>query len=373
MKKFKKNLFLSTPNMSKKGTVATLCMVLMGLYFVVGCKSLAAQDKITFTWQVNEEFPYYYISFSSTVGEPFTINWGDGNIETKVCEDSIYTMALEHVYETGGKYTVTFEAANHNCRFKSFDSELCGILSFDLTGCSALTSLTFDRNGLTSLDLTGCSALTSLICNGNALTDLDLSDCVSLRELICHKNKLTSLNLNSCANMIRLNCSENQLQLSDLYKIQLMEIATLKFGTQNISPQTANIGEALFSDQAIFNGVFTNYVVYKNSVPAPESDYIIVDGKLKFNAVGEYTATMTNDAIVSDPDYPAKVIVDIVVDKTTVSESEMIDIQIYPNPTTGELRVTSYELQVTSIEVFDIYGRAVSTHYSLLTTHYSIN
>jgi hypothetical protein len=28
---------------------------------------------------------------------------------------------------------------------------------------------------------------------------------------------------------------------------------------------------------------------------------------------------------------------------------------------------------VTSIEVFDIYGRAVSTHYSLLTTHYSID
>ena len=33
------------------------------------------------------------------------------------------------------------------------------------------------------------------------------------------------------------------------------------------------------------------------------------------------------------------------------------DFVIYPNPTTGELRVTSYELQVTSIEIFDIYGR----------------
>jgi hypothetical protein len=32
-------------------------------------------------------------------------------------------------------------------------------------------------------------------------------------------------------------------------------------------------------------------------------------------------------------------------------------IGIYPNPTTGELQVTSYELQVTSIEVFDVYGR----------------
>jgi Zn-dependent metalloprotease len=33
------------------------------------------------------------------------------------------------------------------------------------------------------------------------------------------------------------------------------------------------------------------------------------------------------------------------------------ELRIYPNPTTGELRVTSDKLQVTGIEVFDIYGR----------------
>ncbi|MDR2972942.1 MAG: T9SS type A sorting domain-containing protein, partial [Bacteroidales bacterium] len=57
----------------------------------------------------------------------------------------------------------------------------------------------------------------------------------------------------------------------------------------------------------------------------------------------------------------------------SVSSEFEKSITIVPNPTTGELRVTSYELQVTGIEVFDIYGRAVSTHYSLLTTYYSIN
>jgi hypothetical protein len=35
------------------------------------------------------------------------------------------------------------------------------------------------------------------------------------------------------------------------------------------------------------------------------------------------------------------------------------NITLMPNPTTGELRVTSYELQVTGIEVYDIYGRKV--------------
>ncbi|MDR2971519.1 MAG: M20/M25/M40 family metallo-hydrolase [Bacteroidales bacterium] len=51
--------------------------------------------------------------------------------------------------------------------------------------------------------------------------------------------------------------------------------------------------------------------------------------------------------------------------------------KIFPNPTTGELQVTSNKLQVTSdklqVEIYDVFGRAITTPYSLLTTHYSIN
>jgi len=35
------------------------------------------------------------------------------------------------------------------------------------------------------------------------------------------------------------------------------------------------------------------------------------------------------------------------------------ELRIYPNPTRGELQVTSYELQVTGIEIFDVMGRIV--------------
>ncbi|MCL2510488.1 MAG: M6 family metalloprotease domain-containing protein [Bacteroidales bacterium] len=35
-------------------------------------------------------------------------------------------------------------------------------------------------------------------------------------------------------------------------------------------------------------------------------------------------------------------------------------IAIYPNPTEGEIQVTSYELQVTSVEIFDVMGRMVT-------------
>ena len=48
----------------------------------------------------------------------------------------------------------------------------------------------------------------------------------------------------------------------------------------------------------------------------------------------------------------------IVAPKTAIAEQGIdAKILIYPNPTDGEIQVTSYELQVTSIEIFDVFGR----------------
>ncbi|MCL2246341.1 MAG: T9SS type A sorting domain-containing protein [Lentimicrobiaceae bacterium] len=63
---------------------------------------------------------------------------------------------------------------------------------------------------------------------------------------------------------------------------------------------------------------------------------------------------------------------------------------VYPNPTTGELRIANYELRITNyelgianyefetgtlseveVEIFDIYGRKLSSHSSPLTSHSS--
>jgi len=42
------------------------------------------------------------------------------------------------------------------------------------------------------------------------------------------------------------------------------------------------------------------------------------------------------------------------------------NIEVYPNPTTGELKVTSYKLRVTNIEVFDVLGRKQNFGYARL-------
>ena len=46
---------------------------------------------------------------------------------------------------------------------------------------------------------------------------------------------------------------------------------------------------------------------------------------------------------------------------TAICEQGAAQIVVFPNPATGELIVTSYELQVTSIDVFDVMGRKVQS------------
>jgi hypothetical protein len=48
-------------------------------------------------------------------------------------------------------------------------------------------------------------------------------------------------------------------------------------------------------------------------------------------------------------------------------------VSVYPNPTTGELRITNYELRITSLEVFDVYGRALLSHKSPVSSETTLD
>ena len=50
------------------------------------------------------------------------------------------------------------------------------------------------------------------------------------------------------------------------------------------------------------------------------------------------------------------------------------EIAIYPNPTTGELRMENGELRIENVEIFDVYGRKVLSHHLIPTSsHHLIN
>ncbi|MDR2970930.1 MAG: cadherin-like beta sandwich domain-containing protein, partial [Bacteroidales bacterium] len=338
---------------------------------------------------------------TAPLNEQFNIDWGDGNIQT--CVGTGVSMSQNHLYSVSGNYNVVLTGITEDCLFTSLDFS---------------SPIPLDTKFVFGLDLSNCTALTFL------------------------------------------DCHVNSLQLSHLYHAsqKISEPLNKILGWHYLGEQEIEVGEPVdFSEQLYFNDITTVFMIenLESSLPV---NYSITNGIITFHEMGLYRVTMTNDAIVSHPNYPVYVEKDFIVtdisnaylstltisngilepafsseileytvnvvnveeititavsansnatisgagtfpleigensftihviaeDGVTemdytivvnnalgVSETDLSLITLIPNPTTGELRVTSYELQVTSIEVFDIYGRAVSTHYSLLTTHYS--
>ena len=192
------------------------------------------------------------------------------------------------------------------------------LTNLNISNNTALTVLNCYNNQLTNLDISNNTALESLDCSDNPLTNLDISNNPVLYYLYCSSNLLTSLDVNNNTIFVELNCYNNHLRLSDLFvfskKINYQN--NKRLGTQTMLPQNGIINVAFLPSQSMFNNVFTNYLVTQNGNPASESDYTISNGKIFFNTLGTYNLTMTNSAIVSHIDFPAKVIVEVTVLET---------------------------------------------------------
>ena len=407
---------------------------------------LFAQDKITLTWQVDEGNTTK-ILICTAIGD-FTVNWGDGIIETP----PTYGGILSHTYTSTGEKEVIFTASNTdskftwlNCDFQKVSQLIftdCSFLmmlfcngnmitnlnlsgyenllylecennlltNLDLSGCVAITDISCNDNQITNLNVSGCDSVKWIHCQNNQITNLDVSEhdslfslncinnkithlnvsnCAALGQLICEENQITSLDLSGCLaletlhcgdNLLTgfdlsnfgiinyLSCSNNQIKLSELYATQLVinNSEGNHFGTQNLPNISANTNTELFEDQSVINGIYTEYSVNLNGSPAPQSNYTVKDGKLIFLKEGKYTVTMTNDAVLAHEYDPAQVVVPVEVTQVGVKENANLHIEVFPNPTRGELRVmiSDYpisDIRLSDIEVFDIYGRKQKT------------
>jgi hypothetical protein len=326
-----------------------------------------AQDTIRFTWEAGTELKKFTIG--ATLGTQFTIDWGDNSgIETKTAGETWSpdgTDMFFHSYTTDSNYTVTITGITEDCCFRILKLG-SGIISGDT------------NYKLVNLDVSACPALQILYCYNSLLTDLNLSTNIVLEVLGCPGNKIYSLNLGNNTALRYLDCQNNRLSLSDLFTAseKISEQYNKWLGTQILDTQTVSIGTALFSKQSVFNGVYTDYTVMKNGILAPTNDYTVTDGKITFNTIGNYTVTMTNLAIFSDKNFPAKVIVEINVNEVGIAETvqKTSKISIYPNPTNGQLKIMNYELKEnTVIEIFDVVGRKYDSHFTFHNSHFTFH
>jgi len=415
------NLFnMKTQN--PKFLILLICLLAFSLNAV-------AQEIIQFKVTVTSDDDVKFF-IRTTLGKQFTVNWGDdSDIELFTGEGEDFNwQEIRHYYDKAGDYAVNIAGNTNDCLFielsilnlkpycwlthldvsKSPSLRVLACINhklytLDLRNNAALTSLycAYDFN-LNTLNLTNNMALAKLQCMNNQLCNLDLGNNNSLKVVECQNNLLSDLNVSNNNALTGLNCENNKLtnlsvsnnnklnvlicQNNKLSLLNLYEISkTIKpdiesgivFGEQRLNSQAIEVGEYVdFSSQKEFGGFATVFTVEKDSLPALDSDYTITGGFITFHTEGKYQVSMANSAItVMGWFIPAKVIAEINVGNVSIPEitKEELRIKVYPNPTTGELRIANYELRVNNIEIFDVYGRKILSHTSLLSSAATIN
>ena len=81
----------------------------------------------------------------------------------------------------------------------------------------------------------------------------------------------------------------------------------------------------------------------------------------------------TVKSIAFDPNNWMLATATIVLDNEIEDFSDDTFVTVFPNPTSGELQVTSYKLQngllsAVEVEIFDVYGKKVSLHHHIITS-----
>ncbi|MDR2971066.1 MAG: T9SS type A sorting domain-containing protein [Bacteroidales bacterium] len=301
-------------------------------------------------------------------------------------------------------------------KLRHFDCSNNNLNAINVSGLNDLTSLGCYKNKLTKLDVTGLKNLLYFVCAENELSKLNLSGLSNLEELFCHSNKLSILEVKELKNLKRLHCFSNNLTSIDVTGLQLTEFLCylnflydptvvagfpltdwddlyFKFWPQKSPDEIIPVEgiEDIVTDKAgtplpIVGKSSPGIAIYNMSVNVPfmlvgkivpedatfrAIDWIILDdggtGAVISGVDGDIlTATANGTAkmkafilhgITIDQPYEQEFLITVGgvgIEELQVTSDEL---RVYPNPTTGELRVTSDKLQVTSVEVFDMMGR----------------
>jgi len=262
-----------------------------------------AQDTIIFTWKggVNKSFSMYVPN-----GQLFTVNWGDGTIKT-LNGEGWDGQRIYHTYTDTNYYTVWISANSTDYFFGRLNVE---------------------SQQLSNLDVSKSTSLYYLFCFNNQLNTLNLSKNTALILLECQNNQLSNLVISTSTKLEHLYCYNNQLLLSDLYTVgqRVMYHPQNNYkwlGAQTLPIRQITVGDTIdFSSQARFgyNGnTPTDFLVTKDgqagTLAIENVDYIIDSGIIVFLIADIYKLTMSNTAIASHQNFPAKVIAEFIVNE----------------------------------------------------------
>jgi len=107
------------------------------------------------------------------------------------------------------------------------------------------------------------------------------------------------------------------------------------------------------------NQIFVDLILLTNedgiiTINLPDGDYEYIVSKEGYDNV---------EGILKVEGEPQSIEVKMVL--SGIKDVDFSNITLYPNPTTGELRITNNELRITNIEIFDVIGRVQSLEFKV--------
>jgi len=229
-----------------------------------------------------------------------------------------------------------------NCiQLKSIDCTDNHLTELNVANCTQLQRLWCELNGLTKLVLTNCTQLYDLGCSLNCLTELDLTNCTQLQNLWCYCNSLTELNLTNCMHLKSLSCYHNCL-------------TKLSLGVDNLSlflGLDQKVSLTLHENEA---GEYTHSILLNN--PAFGNNAISYWDNILKSVDTTVTSTIFS-VQTGKAGYELSGTMNFNYTKVGINEQDKVQLQVYPNPTTGQLTINNEQLTINNVEIFDIYGK----------------
>jgi len=163
---------------------------------------------------------------------------------------------------------------------------------------------------------------------------------------------------------------------SDSGEVQLDDIKIMD-RSQYVDATLSNLSISTGELNPEFSGNIRNYTINVvdgeeiTITATPTNPYATVSGVGTFLLEAGQNSFTVN---VIAADGATKLDYEIVVNNLVgVTEAETSLTTIYPNPTTGELKIENGELRIRSVEVFDVYGRKLLTENCQLKTTIDIS
>jgi hypothetical protein len=294
-----------------------------------------------------------------------------------------YRLSIKTVViETGVTSTGKWAFFNHIFTSISLPSSLISIGENTFEECKNLTSIIIP-NSVTKIGshaFSDCITLVSIILSNNL---------TAIGSYAFYRTSITSITLPSSVTTIGdyafRGCTELTL-VTNLKPIPIA-ISFKVFEGMNISVCELRVPADEISRYQNADVWKSFYIVgcYLVKVTANNDEYGFVFGDDFYKANTTVTVTATANSgyhfvnwtknateVSKDNPYIFNVTEDMELvanfeEKTAIEPIETAVISIYPNPTTGEFKVTGNELQVTNVEVFDVLGKKVFEQKENLT------